>query len=193
MKKILMSIVVMIMVIAGAAGGGIYAAFMDTESSTGNVLLAGTLDLKTNDADGVTGTLVAGNMKPGDTVGPQTIVLKNAGSINASSLDLYIAYTENDSVEPDPFGVNKTADEYADEILVTTLTYAGTNLLTGITDIDADGVDMKEVAAADLSGLAGIDANSTANFTITIQLKSSIGNDFQADGIDITFTFLLKQ
>ena len=186
MKKILMSIVVMMMVIAAAAGGGIYAAFMDTESSTGNSLLAGTLDLKTNDADGVTGTLAAGNMKPGDIVDADTVTLKNAGSIDASSLDIIIDYTKIGTGTP-------TADEFADEVVVLTLTYGATDLLAPFGPGEVTMKDLKDDTGEYLLGLDGLNASQANDFEISIQLRSGIGNEFQADGIDITFTFLLKQ
>ena len=133
-------------------------------------------------------------MKPGDSVGPETITLKNNGTIDGSTLDIDISYVENDGTEPtDPnLQVDKTADEFADELIVNTLTYGGVDLLAGITDADGDGVDLKEVAAADLSGQAGITASATKDFAIEVTLKD-VGNDFQADGIDVTFTFTLNQ
>lgn len=192
-RKILISLLAIAMV-GAMIGGGVYAAFSNSETSSSNTFVAGTLDLKTNDADGVTATLQATNMKPGDSVGPETITLKNAGTIDGSTLDIDISYVENDGTEPtDPsLQVDKTPDEFADELIVNTLTYGGVDLLAGITDVDGDGVDMKEVAAADLSGQAGLTASATKDFAIKVTLKD-VGNDFQADGIDVTFTFTLNQ
>jgi len=194
MLKLLTSLLT-IGVVSVAMVGGTLAYFNDVEASSSNILQAGTLDLKTNDADGVTATLSATNMKPGDSQGPATITLKNAGSIDGSSLDIDISYEESDGTEPTDTGLANdiSADEFADELLVDTLTYGGTNLLTGITDADSDGIDMKEVAAADLTGQAGIDASDTADFVVKVTLKSSAGNDLQGDGIDVTFTFTLNQ
>ena len=77
MKKLL-GLTIAFMLFIGMSGIGTWAYFSDTESVTGNVLTAGTLDLKTDDVDGVTETLLATSMKPGDTVGPETITLKNS-------------------------------------------------------------------------------------------------------------------
>ena len=77
--------------LAGMAGIGTWAFFSDTGTSTGN-MTAGTPDLKTNNADGVIGTLMATNMAPVDTVGPQSITLENTGSTNGSTLDLALSY-----------------------------------------------------------------------------------------------------
>ena len=194
MKKILGLTIAALMVI-GMVGGGTYAYFSDVETSASNILTAGTLDLKTNDADGVTATLDATNMAPADIEGPATVTLKNAGSLDGASLDIDISYVESDGSEPTDAGLanDLTADEFADELLVDTLTYGGTDLLTGITDADADGIDMKEVAAADLTGQAGINATLSKDFVVQVTLKSGAGNDVQGDGIDVTFTFTLNQ
>jgi hypothetical protein len=134
-------------------------------------------------------------MKPGESIATQTIILKNAGSIDASSLDIDFSYTEDDGagLPGDNPQQDQTAGEFADELLVTTLTYDGNNLLTGITDGDANGVDIKETASADLSGQSGINAAATKDFTIAVQLKSGLSSDFCADGIKITMTFTLNQ
>jgi len=193
MKKKLVLSVMVILVVASVIAGGAFAAFLDVETSTNNTFTTGTLDLKTNDADGVTQTLYATNMKPGDTVGPQTITLKNSGSIDGATLDIDVSYVESDGTNPPEFPVNKTADEFADELIVDTLSYGGTNLLLLVTDTDGDGIDMKEVAVTDFSGQAGINAGLTKDFIIQVTLKDTIGNDFQADGIDVTITFTLNQ
>ena len=193
MKKKLVLSVMVILVVASVIAGGAFAAFLDVETSTNNTFTTGTLDLKTNDADGVTQTLYATNMKPGDTVGPETITLKNSGSIDGATLDIDVSYVESDGTNPPEFPVNKTADEFADELIVDTLSYGGTNLLLLVTDTDGDGIDMKEVAVTDFSGQAGINAGLTKDFIIQVTLKDTIGNDFQADGIDVTITFTLNQ
>lgn len=176
--------------------GGIYAYFSDVEQTTDNSFTAGTLDLKTNGADGVTATITATNMKPGDrmpTSGNASVNLTNVGSIDGSTLDINFTYVESDGQNPTEFPANMTADEFADELLVVVLNYGGTDLLPSISDGDADGVDMKEAASADLTGQTGINTGLSKNFEIAVQLKTSVGNDYQADGIDMTITFTLIQ
>ena len=180
--------------VAGGIGSGVYAAFSNPAAATNNILTAGTLDLKTNNADGVSGVLSATTMKPGDSVGPATVTLKNDGTIDGSTLDINISYVENDGPS-DPYAVNKTADQFADELVVNTLTYGAVDLLAALplgTDIDGDGIDMKEAAAADLTGQAGIAAGASKDFVIRVTLKD-VGNEFQADGIDVTINFVLNQ
>lgn len=80
MKKILLSILT-IALVSTVAFGATKAWFSDTEASTGNTFTAGTLDLKTNDVDGVSSTYTLTNMKPGDWANSGQVTLKNAGSI----------------------------------------------------------------------------------------------------------------
>lgn len=195
MKGILFSLIV-IFLMATLIGGGIYAFFSDVEQSTDNSFTAGTLDLKTNGADGVTATITATCMKPGDRMpesGNASVNLTNVGNIDGSTLDINFTYVECDGQNPTEFPANMTADDFADELLVVVLTYDGTDLLSGISDVDGDGKDMKEVAGADLTGQAGINAGLSKDFGIAVQLNASVGNNYQADGIDMTITFTLNQ
>ena len=190
MKRILGLTIAFILLI-GMTGIGTWAYFSDVETSTGNVLAAGTLDLKTDDVDGVSQTLLAMNMEPGDTVGPETIILKNIGSVGGSSLDLAFTYVESDS-SSNP--LNKSADDTAAVIEVITLNYDGFSLLGSVSDNNTNGyTDVEDLKNADLSGQSGINASATKNFEIAVKLKDSADKDFQADGINLTMTFILNQ
>lgn len=190
MKKIL-SLTIAFLLFVGIAGIGTWAYFSDTETSTDNQLIAGTLDLKTNDADGVSQTLYATNMKPGDTVGPATIHLKNAGSVDGSTLDIEFSYIESDG---SPNLVNKSADDTAAMMEVTTLNYGGSSLLGGVSDANSNSYkDIEDLKNADLSGLSGLNAEAIKDFEITVKLRDETGNDFQADGVTVTMTFTLNQ
>lgn len=72
---------------SAATGAGTMAYFTDTESSTGNTVQAGTLDLKPDDGSEIT-FLDAAGVAPGDS-GEQSIELANDGSI-AGSLEIEI-------------------------------------------------------------------------------------------------------
>jgi len=190
MKKILGLTIAFVLFISWA-GVGTWAYFSDTETSTNNQLTAGTLDLKTNDDDGVAQTLYATNMKPGDTVGPATIQLRNTGSVDGSTLDIAFSYVESDG---SPNAVNKSADATAAVMEVTTLNYGGSSLLTSVNDENSNGYkDIQDLKNADLTGQSGLNASATKNFEIAVQLRSETGNDFQADGITVTMTFILNQ
>jgi len=79
-------------------------------------------------------------------------------------------------------------------IEVTTLSYDGSSLLGSVTDANANGYkDLQDLKNANLNGQSGINASATKNFQIAVQLRSSTGNDYDADGIDLTMTFTLNQ
>jgi len=191
MTKTIISLVFMALLVVGAAGIATWALFTDTEESTDNQLVAGSLDLRTDDADGVTQTLYATSMAPGDTVGPATIVLSNAGTMNGSSLDLSFSYVENDGGSNE---VDMTADEMAAMIEVTTLSYDGSSILGSVSDSNANGyVDVQDLTTADLSGQSGLTTVETKDYVIAVQFRSDVGNDYQGDGITMTMTFVLNQ
>lgn len=191
MKRTIISLVFVALLVIGAAGIATWALFTDTEESTDNQLVAGSLDLRTDDADGVTQTLYATGMAPGDTVGPATIVLSNAGTMNGSSLDISFSYVENDGGSNE---VDMTADEMAAMIEVTTLSYDGSSILGSVSDDNVNGyLDVQDLTTADLSGQSGLTTVETKDYVITVQFRSDVGNDYQGDGITMTMTFVLNQ
>jgi len=191
MKKIL-GLTIAFMLLIGMTGIGTWAYFSDVETSTGNQMTAGTLDLKTNDVDGVSQTLLATNMAPGDTVGPETIILKNIGSVDGLTLDLAFSYINNDG-SPNP--VPMTADETAAMLEVTLLKYNTVSILGSVMDNNTNGYpDIQDLTTSVLSGQGRIDASTSKDFQIAVQLRGvETGNDFQADGIIVTMTFTLNQ
>jgi hypothetical protein len=189
MKSII--VLSLLTVLAVAFTGSTLAFFNDNEVSIANQMTFGTLDLKTDDADGVSQTLYDTAISPGNSVGPSTIVLKNADSITGSSLDIFFSYVNSDG-SPNP--VEMTADETAAILEVTTLSYDGDNLLTNVSDNNFNGYkDIQDVAEADLSGQSGLIASATKDFTIEIATDSETSTDFANDGITITINFKLKQ
>ena len=192
MKRAIISLVFVTLVVVGAAGIATWTLFTDTEESTDNQLIAGTLDLKTDDADGVTQTLYATNMAPGDIVGaPAIIELSNSGSMDGATLDISFSYVENNG---SPNIVDMTADETAGMMQVTVLNYDSASLLASITDSNANTyVDIYDLMNDPLVGLSGLDTVTPKDFEIQVQLVSTTGNDYQADGITVTMTFVLNQ
>ena len=192
MAKKILGLVIVLLLMAGMTGISTWAFFTDVETSSSNVLAAGTLDLKTDDQDGVSQTLIATNMRRGDIVGPEIIILKNSGSLASSSIDISFSYIEDDSA-PNP--VDMSADDTASLIIVTILNYDETDILTKISDHNSNGyIDVYDLATtSNLAGLPGITAGVTKNFEIAVQLNENVTGQYQADGIDITMTFSLKQ
>lgn len=190
MKKLFVLSLALVIVI-GIAGVATYAYFADTETSSNSRLVAGTLDLKTDDADGVSRTLYATSMSPGATAGPVAINLKNDGACDGAALDIVFSSAESDG---SPNSVDKTADALAALMEVVALDYGGSSLLGGVTDVNGNGwKDVYDLKNSDLTGQSGIAASASRVFNIAVQLRSETANDFQADGIDITMTFTLRQ
>jgi len=171
--------------------GSSWALFNDEEASTEDQMVSGTLDLKTDDADGVSQTLYNTAIVPGSSVGPSTIVLKNAGSIASSSLDISFSYINSDGV---PNTVEMTANETAAIFEVITLSYNSTDLLAIVSDDNVNGYkDIQDVASANLSGQSGLAVSTSKDFTIEVMTDNSTSTDFANDGITITMNFILNQ
>jgi len=189
-KKIL-GLTIALFLMIGMTSIGTWAFFSDVETSVNNVLAAGTLDLKTDDVDGVSQTLLATNMQPGYTLGPEYITLKNSGSLAGTTLDLSFSYIEDDlSANP----LDKSADETAAVIEVTTLKYDSNSLLSSVSDNNSNGYpDIQDLKNADLSGQSGINGSASKVFEITVKARNDASGNFQADGIEITMTFTLNQ
>lgn len=189
--KLIIGLTISFILVVSTVGISTFAYFSDTETSANNQLTSGTLDLKTNDADGVSQTLYATTMQPGGSVGPSTIQLKNSGTVNGATLDIAFSYIESDG---SPNSVNKSADQTAYMMEVTTLNYGGSNLLSSVSDSNSNGYkDIQDLKNANLTGQAGLNAGTIKDFQIAVQLRSDTGSDFQADGINMIITFILGQ
>lgn len=190
MKRIL-GLTIAFMLFIGLAGSGAWAYFSDIELSASNQLTAGILDLRTDDLDGVTQTLYATSLKPGNTIGPSTIQLRNAGDTDAVSLDIEFSYVESDG---SPNVVNMSADATAAMMEITVLDYDGVSLLPAVSDANANGYrDVQDLAGADLTGQSGLAKGATKPFEIEVKLRDNLDNDFRADGITVVFNFTLNQ
>ncbi len=191
MVKKVIGIGLAFMMLSGMMAIGTWAYFSDFETASGNVMAAGILLLKTNDTDGVSQTFFATDLRPGSEVGPETIYLKNAGTIDETSVEFVFSYTEANA-ERNP--VDKTADETAGQIEVITLSYNGTSILADIADTNGNGYkDVYDLAHDTLDGYPGIVAEDINEFTIAIKLREGTPGTFQGDGIEITMTFILTQ
>jgi predicted ribosomally synthesized peptide with SipW-like signal peptide len=190
MKKIA-GLALGLILLMGVIAMSVYAFYTDREASASNLFQAGTLDLKTNNNDGVSQVLYAMVLQAGESRGPATIQLLNSGTVNGTTLNIAFAYTESDG---SPNSVNLTADQTAADIEVTGLNYGGSSLLNSVSDLNSNGYkDIQDLKNTTFNGLTGINAGDNKSFDITIQLKSATGVDYQDDGIDINITFTLSQ
>jgi hypothetical protein len=190
MKRILGLTIAFILCI-GMVGTGSWSYFTDPELSEENVMIAGSLDLRTDNVNGVTQTLYATGMKPGDIVGPSVIQLKNAGSTDGPTLDIAFSYVESDG---SPNEVNVSANATAAMMEVVTLNYDSASLLGSVADNNSNGCkDVQDLVNADLSSQSGLAPDATKPFEIELKISDDLDNDFQGDGINVGITFILNQ
>ena len=189
------------LLIACLAVGSAWAYFADTESASDNQVSAGTLDLNTNDANGVTQSLICSNLKPGRTVAATTVNLKNIGSRAASSVDISLNYNTDDSADASPNTTPMSTNDLAAVMEITALNYDYRTILTLLSDNVVDGgngngyIDVQDMKneASRLTGRPGLNPGQIKPFDITVQMRSGSSNNFCGDGINITMTFVLNQ
>jgi predicted ribosomally synthesized peptide with SipW-like signal peptide len=199
-KRILMSLMT-IALVGALVGGGVYAYFSDTETSTGNTFTAGTLDLNLDGGNTNVVKFTVGNVKPGDS-GGGTWTVANVGSI-AGYLDLESCnVTEAIGTTTDP--------ELADEPTALDTTQLGNYLMVHIF-VDANNNGVWDAGETDVLGTnaapaaintiaASYDLNvslATSGGTNYITLRWSVatatGNRIQGDSVTLNITFELQQ
>jgi predicted ribosomally synthesized peptide with SipW-like signal peptide len=123
-----------ITVVVTLAGAGTLAYFSDTETSTGNTLTTGTLDLKIRDqneswGDGVTATWTATDMKPGDEFDFYTsfVQLAKADTTTPDHLEITCDYVVEEEIpqteaDTDP-NTDQNPDSMAKEMIITRAIY----------------------------------------------------------------------
>ncbi|ACV11489.1 hypothetical protein Huta_1313 [Halorhabdus utahensis DSM 12940] len=175
---------------SAAAGAGTMALFSDTESSTGNTVQAGTLNLSFDSGGSFA---FSGNLKPNETT-TKSVTLVSDGSLSGS-LDVDVDYTEDDG---NTGNHDKTAQEFAQNLEVQTLDYDNTDLTGRIDggspptlfDLKYNDQTSGEATPNDLTDLP--DPGDGTTFTVGFKLKD-VKNKFQGDGVAVTFDFHLNQ
>jgi len=205
-KKVLASIF-MIGLLAFGLGWGTYSYFSDTETSTGNVFTAGTIDLLlSNDGgsgwhDGVTATWSISGWAPGDYY-EDVLYAKNVGTTGA----VVGRFKGLDLVESGPEAPN----DIADHIYITTIEYTedgvwmpwnlagyyatimGNNLapLTLREFCDSAGYSMVFWTGEGMPGDSGIDYFPAGGTWEALKLgftfDSGAGNAYQGDSATFT-------
>jgi spore coat-associated protein N len=190
--------------------GSAFAYFTDVETSTGNTLTAGTLNLQIADTDewfnddGVSGTWTATNMAPGvTTIGPYSVNLHRTGNINGGHVEVgfnYIIDEMSNPVEPD-FNPDSLPGKMAKWIEITAMTYDTFNFLTHYTDANGNGIfDLEDVTLSPYTGTGGLLDNLPApmsagvrSFTMALRFAAGATNDIQGDILTMTVSFTLSQ
>lgn len=168
-------------------GGGTYAYFSDTETTT-NTFAAGTLDLAANPT-----TIVdVGDLKPGDSV-IRDFELQNNGTLDIDKVTLNTEYTITDAQgdNTDDFGEHiqieflYNVDKLDEVVYETTL------------------AELKEMSPAavnehifyPLLGSKGLPSGDINDFIVKINFVDNDGdqNQFQGDSIKLQWTFEATQ
>ncbi len=207
MKRILLGSM-MIGLVAALVSGGVFASFIDTETSTGNTFAAGTMDLQIRDGGPWGDSGPAGGpadaewtltcMKPGDGRSG-SVDLKNVGCIEADHLEIAVDFTLTDPPGPESDTQENTpADHMADFMLIEDMEYVHDGAITDcaalLTDNDGDGPDLLELKQQGLDDLSPPpDDVGDERVTMYLVFSPDAGNDFQGDTLNMTLTFTLNQ
>jgi len=199
MKKILVSLMT-IALMSALIGGGIYAYFSDTETSTGNTFTAGTLDLN---LDGVNTNVVkftVDDVKPGDSSGG-TWTVANVGNI-PGYLDLEsISVSEAIGTTTDP----ELADEGGPDttqlgnyLMVHMFIDANNNGSWDSGETDIFGADGAPVAINTIASSYALDlslgaSGGTNYITLLWSVGTTVDNRIQGDSVTLNITFELQQ
>jgi spore coat-associated protein N len=202
MRKIII-LSVAVLVIIGLVSAGTYAYFSDTESSTNNVLTAGTLDLNINGGNVAVTTFTASGVAPGDS-GSGSSTLTNVGTI-AGELDvatsavtntagaggteyeggsgelganaqiaMYIDLDQSGSWNAGDIGLQSNGTTYS---FPTALNY---DVINNYASKTWNAVETMAAAAAD-------------NIVVNWQVPAGTGNDIQGDSVRFDISFILEQ
>lgn len=156
---------------SAALGAGTFAYFSDTETSTGNSITAGDLDLTLNSGDGFSYSF-DNNIAPGDSA-TVSVNLENTGSVMASHIEVAT------SLESDP-------DDLASQILIDEVRWAGNtqDLTQGtLADLASNSFDLDAAEAND----------SPAALEIDVRFNPNAGDEYQNASTEVNHTFTLYQ
>lgn len=171
---------------AAAAGAGTFAAFSDTESSTGNQVSAGTLDLTVDGSDQDVTVLTASNVVPNGSGSGTAITLENAGSVDGL-LDINvsnIASNENGTDGPEASAsAEGTGVELEDELTIT-VTLDGSSVFSDTVANLTNG----QTIVSDQT----LNASSSTDFNLNYSVTDA-GNEIQSDSVTLDFSFVLNQ
>lgn len=207
-KKILLSLSV-IAAVATIAVGGTIAYFNDVETSTGNTITAGTIDLSVNGQNGgtISPIITEGDIKPGETKESVVVNLTNSGN-NDGLADLHVTsavHSEGATSEPECLAENSGDENAWNGTSCVGTGDAGENICSKITltyTYDANGNGVKDAGESGTLGTlaskgslnldvlpTGVDRKVWIDYT----LDSNATNKFQGDICTFAVDFTLKQ
>ncbi|MBU4332628.1 M73 family metallopeptidase [Patescibacteria group bacterium] len=201
MKKILVSLVIISIILMIVVSATV-AYFSDSETNRGNTFANGTLDLQISDqddpwGDGVTATWVMDDMIPGDISARNSVYLRNIGSIEADHVEISVENITTDPNNEESDIEHPTIDNLDKWMEIIEMYYSGNNVLIGLNDNNANGWkdldDLESQGLNDLTPSPSANSGNMKTFTMQLKFREDIGNEFQGDVLESTFTFRLNQ
>ena len=190
------------------AGAGTFAYFNDTETTSGNTLTAGTLDLKISDdnegpGDGVSATYIMSDMEPGVTTVTNTLSVYNSGNIDGNHVEISFSHELDENWVESDIDPDSDPGDLAEWIQITSWTYDGTNFVTSYTDANGNGwFDLEDVTMSPYIDVGGplddlmppLKNNvGSQSFSMTLYFRPGATDDIQGDILTTTITFTLNQ
>lgn len=185
---------------AAGAGAGTFALFSDTETSSGNTIQAGTLDLGL----GVTsGSFDSGNLKPTESISG-SFELTESGTITGNHVELKFSVNTTEAGASNDGDTAPSSAAGMEELFqVTTLDYGSTDLLGSVSDANGNGiVDLNDVVQYGVFDDLAAPGGSTITLTLEATFVDTEGgtytgglddDDFQGDEIEIIVDAALAQ
>jgi spore coat-associated protein N len=194
---------VAVLVIIGLVSAGTYAYFSDTESSTNNVLTAGTLDLNINGGNVAVTTFTASAVAPGDS-GSGSSTLANVGTM-AGELDITTSAVTNTpgagGTEYEggsgELGANAQIAMYIDVDQSGTWNAGDIGLQSNgamysfPTVLNYDAINNYVSETWNAVETMGISASD--DIVVNWQVPAGAGNDIQGDSVSFDIYFILEQ
>jgi len=187
----------------GIVGGGTYAYFSDTESSTNNTLTAGTLDLNINGGDAAVTTFSVSDVAPGDS-GSDNSTLANVGSLEGE-LDISTSAVTNTpgagGTEYEggsgELGANAELAMYIDVDQSSDWSSGDIGLKSDNTTYDhptaLEYAVIDNYASKSWDATENMTASASDYFIMLWQVPIGAVNDIQGDSASIDVTFVLEQ
>jgi spore coat-associated protein N len=176
---------------SAAVGAGTLAAFSDEESSTGNQVTAGTLDLGSTSG----GAFSADDLAPGEQTDEFTITTDYTGSIDADvELEFSLSNPSNENTISDSDASESvTPTEFAEQLDVDTADYTISNSGNSNTqNLESSGVTADNLADGSYS-LGTVSDGATIAVDLQFTFQDVSDNKFQDDGVVFELTFSAEQ
>jgi len=194
MNKVLASLL-MIGMVAAMAGAGTFAYFTDTETSTGNVFTAGTLDLVVNEENPVSSHFELENVQPSDNA-TDKVNLTNIGTCDGY-LSMWIEnLTDDDNGLTEPEGLVDSTDgagegELSPNLCIQIWDDTGAELYNDTLENFAATYHSQDTQL----DLGDLSAGQTREFTVGYYVPSDVDNIIQSDSstFDIVVDLLQKE